>query len=319
MEKRIGDIERDAAKRISITEAANAEGILDNQQAAIATAEIQEASADKQLDIIRNRIEQVMAEGKRLGTVNVELLEELQAQEADAQKKLVEIRKQAFQKKLSDLQQDSQELITVAEAAAAMGQQDNQESAIAIQQIQEQGISNQLKLVRRRISEVGSLNKELNEELRAQEGKLQKELTEIQEQGFQKRLSDLQEDGEERLAIVTANGIRGLADNQKTALKPAAIQEESAKKQLTLIQERLARVSESSIELREKLLKQEADTQAKIAEIRKQAFDKRLADLDQDAQEQQTILEGQLAQGQTTEAEYAQSRYDRSLQSLDNQ
>ena len=72
-------------------------------------------------------------------------------------------------------------------------------------------------------------------------------------------------------------------------------------------------------ELREKLLKLEADTQAKIAEIRKQSFEKRLADIEQDGQEQQTILEGQLAQGLTTEVEYAQNRYNQSLQSLDTQ
>ena len=200
-----------------------------------------------------------------------------------------------------------------------MGVKDNQQAATEIENIQRQSVNDQLKLVRAHIAATNPLNKELSEELKAQEAKLQKELTEIQEQGFQKRLSDLQQDGEERLAIITANGVKGVTDNQETALKSAAIQEESAQQQLALIRDRLARTDAASIELREKLLKQEADTEAKIIEIRKQAFDKRLADVDQDSQEQQTILEGQLAQGLTTESEYAQSRYDQSLQFLDTQ
>lgn len=407
LQKRLSDLQQDAEERMSVTEAANAQGLLDNQQAAAATAKIQEESANKQIEIIRKRIDEVRAEGKKTGKVNQELLEELQAQEANAQKKITEIRKQflqkqlsdlqqdaderlsvitaqnakgdidnqvaatrssaiqkqnldsqlaliqkqlkvvgntnkelreellkqeadiqvkiteiqkqELQKRLSDLQQDSQERIAVVEAAAATGKKDNQQAATEIENIQRQSVNNQLKLVRERIAATSPLNKELNEELKAQEAKLQKELTEIQEQGFQKRLSDLQQDAEERLAIVIANGIRGLADNQETATITAAIQEESAQQQLKLIRNRLAQTSELSIELREKLLKQEADTQVKISEIRKQAFDKRLADLDQDGQEQQTILEGQLAQGLTTEGGYAESRYNQSLQSLDAQ
>jgi hypothetical protein len=407
LQKRLSDLQQDAEERTSIIEAENSQGLLDNQQAAAATAQIQEASANKQIEIIRKRIDEVRAEGKKVGKVNIELLEELQAQEANAQKKLADIRKQflqkqlsdlqqdaderlsvvtaqnakgdidnqvaavrssaiqkqnldsqlaliqnqlkvvgdtnkelreellkqeadiqfkiteiqkqELQKRLSDLQQDSQERVAVVEAAAATGARDNQQAATEIENIQRQSVNDQLNLVRERIAATSPLNKELSEELKAQEAKLQKELTEIQEQGFQKRLSDLQQDAEERLALITSENARGLADNQETALKSAAIQEDSAQRQLALIQERLAQTDETSIELREKLLKLEADTQAKIAEIRKQAFDKRLADIDQDGQEQQTILEGQLAQGLTTEAEYAQNRYNGSLQSLDAQ
>lgn len=407
LQKRLSDLQQDAEERTSIIEAENSQGLLDNQQAAAATAQIQEASANKQIEIIRKRIDEVRAEGKKVGKVNIELLEELQAQEANAQKKLADIRKQflqkqlsdlqqdaderlsvvtaqnakgdidnqvaavrssaiqkqnldsqlaliqnqlkvvgdtnkelreellkqeadiqfkiteiqkqELQKRLSDLQQDSQERVAVVEAAAATGARDNQQAATEIENIQRQSVNDQLNLVRERIAATSPLNKELSEELKAQEAKLQKELTEIQEQGFQKRLSDLQQDAEERLALITSENARGLADNQETALKSAAIQEDSAQRQLALIQERLAQTDETSIELREKLLKLEADTQAKIAEIRKQAFDKRLADLDQDGQEQQTILEGELAQGLTTEAEYAQNRYNGSLQSLDAQ
>jgi hypothetical protein len=319
LQKRLSDLQQDAEERISITEAANAKGLIDNQQAAAATAQIQEASAKKQIEIIRKRIEEVRAEGKKTGKVNAELLEELEAQEANAQKKNAEIRKQFLQKQLSDLQEDSQERIAVVEAAVATGTKDNQQTAAEIERIQRQSVSDQLKLIRERIVATSASNKELSEELRAQEAKLQKELTEIQEQGFQKRLSDLQQDGEERLAIVISAGIRGLTDNQETALKSAAIEEESAQRQLVLIRERLSGISGTSVELREKLLKQEADTQAKIAEIRKQMFDKLLGDIEQDGQEQQTILEGQLAQGKTTEADYAQTRYNQSVQSLDIQ
>lgn len=319
LEKRLSDLEQDATERAAIVASANARGLLDNQQAANATAAIQESSTNRQISLIQKRINEVKAEGVKTKNLNTELLESLQAQEAEAQKKLVEIRKQAFQSQLSDLQQDAQELIAVAEASAAMGVADNQKSADEIENIQAQSIVEQIKLVRRRMDEIGPINQELNEELKAQEAKLQKELADIQEQGFQKRLSDLQQDGEERLAIITSDGIRGLTDNQGTALKSAAIEEESAQKQLALIRERLSQVSGTSIELREKLLKQEADIQAKIAEIRKQAFDKRLADVEQDAQEQQTILEGQLAQGLTTESEYVETRYNRSVQSLDAQ
>lgn len=311
-QKRLTDLREDADERIAVITLANAKGVIDNQQAAIQTAKAQEDGLKNEIALIRERISIV-------GSANQELLEELRKQEAEAQVKLIEVQKQAMQKRLSDLQEDSQQRIAIVEADAAMGLKDNQESAVEIENIQRQGIVNQLKLVRERIASTSSANKELSEELRSQEAKLQTELTEIQEQGFQKRLSDLQQDGEERLAIITSNSARGLTNNQETAIKSAAIQEESAEQQLKLIRDRLAKTSETSMELREKLLKLEADTQAKIAEIRKQAFDKRLADIEQDGQEQQTILEGQLAQGQTTEAEYAQSRYNLSLQSLDNQ
>lgn len=311
-QKRLADLREDADERIALIMLANAKGVIDNQQAAIQTAKAQENGLKNEIALIRERISTV-------GSANQELLEELRKQEAEAQVKLTEVQKQALQKRLSDLQEDSQQRIAIVETDAAMGVKDNQQSAVEIENIQRQGIVSQLKLVRERIASTSTANEELSEELRSQEAKLQKELTEIQEQGFQKRLSDLQQDGEERLAIITANGIRGLADNQETALKSAAIQEESAQQQLKLIRDRLAQTSESSIELREKLLKLEADTQAKIAEIRKQAFDKRLADVEQDGQEQQTSLEGQLAQGLTTEAEYAESRYNQSLQSLDAQ
>lgn len=312
LQKRLSDLQQDAEERTAVINAENAMGVLDNQQSAQKTAKVQQDSLKSQLKLIQERIE-------KTNPANKELLEELRKQEADIQVKITEVQKQELQKRLSDLQQDAQERIAVIEAATAMGTKDNQQSATEIENIQRQSVNEQLKLVRQRIAATSPLNKELTEDLKTQEAKLQKELTEIQEQGFQKRLSDLQQDADERLAIVTANGARGLTDNQETALQSAAIQEESAQQQLKLIQDRLAQTSKLSIELREKLLKQEADTQAKIAEIRKQAFDKRLADVEQDGQEQQTILEGQLAQGQKTEAEYAQSRYDQSLQSLDNQ
>lgn len=405
LQKRIADLEQDATEKIAIIEATNTKGIIDNQQAATAVARTQEESTNKQIQIIRDRIEQVKSEGQKTGKVNIELLEELQAQEANAQKKISEIRRQSLQKQLSDLQQDAEEKqsaiaalnskgeidnqeaavrstaiqkqgldsqlqliqdrlkitgnankelreellkqeadvqvkltelqkqelqkrlsdlredmqqrIAVAESEAATGTKDNQQSALEIENIQKQSISAQLGLVRERISATSSLNKELMEELKAQEANLQKELVEIQEQSFQKRLSDLREDGEERLAIITAESAKGLADNQESALKSAVIQEESANKQLSLIRERLSNTT--SVELREKLLKQEAETESKIVEIRKQAFDKRLSDLEQDGQEQQTILEGQLAQGLATESEYAQARYDRALESIDAQ
>ena len=319
MDSRLSDLQQDAEERIAIVQKANALGAKDNQQAAIETSQIQQKSTNEQIKIVQERIATVIEAGKKSGKANTELLEELRKKEADLQVKITEIQKQELQKRLSSLQQDSQGRVAIVEASAAMGIKDNQQAATEIENIQRQSVNDQLKLVRARIAAISPLNKELNEELRAQEAKLQKELTEIQEQSFQKRLSDLQQDGEERLAIVTANSAKGITDNQETALKSAAIQEESAQQQLALIRDRLARTNLTSIELREKLLKQEADTEAKIIEIRKQAFDKRLADLEQDSQEQQTILEGQLAQGLTTEAEYAQSRYDQSLQFLDAQ
>ncbi|WP_333232645.1 hypothetical protein [Microcoleus sp. Pol12B5] len=309
LQKRLSDLQQDGEERLSVVTALNAKGDIDNQATAVRSSEIQKQNLDSQLALIQGQLSAV-------GGTNKELREELLKQEADIQVKITEIQKQELQKRLSDLRQDSQERVNVVEAAAATGAKNNQRAATEIEDIQRQSVNNQLDLVRERIAATSPLNKELNEELKAQEANLQKELTEIQEQGFQKRLSDLQQDEEERLAVITANGIRGLADNQETALKSAAIQEESAQQQLTLIRERLG---QASGELREKLLKQEADTQSKIAEIRKQAFDKRLADVEQDGQEQQTILEGQLAQGLTTEAKYAESRYNQSLQSLDAQ
>lgn len=311
-QKQLSDLQQDSEEQLAIINSLNAQGIIDNQKAATQSTEIQKQSLLLQLRLVQERVAVV-------GGTNKELSEELLKQEADIQVKITETQKQELQKRLSDLQQDSQERVLVIETAAATGVKDNQQAATEIENIQRQSVNDQLNLVRERIAATSPLNEELNEELKAQKAKLQKELTEIQEQGFQKRLSDLQQDGEERLAIITTNGVKGLTDNQETASKSAAIQEESAQKQLNLIRDRLAETSTTSRELRENLLKQEADTEAKIIEIRKQAFDKRLADIDQDSQEQQTILEGRLAQGQTTEAKYAENRYTRSVQSLDAQ
>jgi hypothetical protein len=308
-QKQLSDLQQDGEEWLAIIMSNNARGLTDNQETAIKSAAVQEESAQQQLMLIQ----------ERLGRASGELREKLLKLEADTQAKITEIQKQELQKRLSDLQQDSQERTTVVEAAAAIGTKDNQESAAEIENIQRQSVNEQLNLVRERIAATSPLNQELNEELKAQEAKLQKELTEIQGQGFQKRLSDLQQDGEERLAIIIADGIKGLTDNQETASKSAAIQEKSAQQQLNLIRDRLTKTGALSIELRESLLKQEADTEAKIIEIRKQAFDKQLADIEQDGQERQTVLDGQLAQGRTTEAKYAEGRYTRSVQSLDAQ
>lgn len=414
MESRLADLQQDAEERVAVVAAANALGEKDNQEAAIATSQIQQKSSNDQLKIVQDRIKAVLTEGEKTGKVNVELLEELRRKEADIQVKITEIQKQELQKRLADLREDADERTAVVVAASTTGIIDNQQSAVKIGQIQRSSLNAQLALIKERISTVNPKNKELLEDLRkqeaevqtkitesqkqeldkrikdleedinertalvesansrglldnqqaanateriqedgtnkqialiqerinevkaegaktknlnielleelqAQEANAQKKLIEIREQGFQKQLSDLQQDGEERLALITSRNARGLADNQETATESVAIQEESAQQQLALIRQRLGQVGGASIELREKLLKLEADTQAKIAEIRKQAFDKRLADVDQDGQEQQTILEGQLAQGLTTESEYAQSRYNLSLQSLDAQ
>ena len=311
-QKQLSDLQQDGEERLAIVASNSARGLADNQEAATKSAAIQEASAQRQLTLIRERLNQVSG-------VSIELREKLLKLEADTQTKITEIQKQELQKRLADLQEDSQQRIAVIEAANALGVIDNQESAKETENIQKQSINQQLQLVRTRIAATSPLNQELNEELKAQEAKLQKELTEIQGQGFQKRLSDLQQDGEERLAIIIADGIKGLTDNQETASKSAAIQEKSAQQQLNLIRDRLTKTGALSIELRESLLKQEADTEAKIIEIRKQAFDKQLADIEQDGQERQTVLDGQLAQGRTTEAKYAEGRYTRSVQSLDAQ
>ena len=323
MESRLADLQQDAEERSSVVAAANAMGNIDNQQAAVKTSQIQQASANDQLKIVQTRIKEVLEEGRKTGKLDIELLEELQKKEADIQVKITEIQKQELQKRLADLQQDSEERVAVITAANATGAIDNQKAAVESSSIQQQSLNQQLELIRER-ARVNSKNKELLEELLKQEADVQVKITEVQKQELQKRLSDLQQDSEERIAIVETANAKGLINNQEAAVQSLQIQETSSENQIELIQKRIQQVTsegqkvgKANIELLEELRTQEANAQKKIIELRKQGFDKRVSDVQQDGQERLAVLEGQLAQGLLSESDFSRQRYELSAQAVD--
>jgi hypothetical protein len=109
LQKRLSDLQQDADKRTAVTEAANAIGILDNQELAVKIAQIQQENLIAQLDLIHQEIAVV-------NSANQELLEKLREQEFDIQVKLVEVQKKELQRRLSDLQAEDEKQISIAAA-----------------------------------------------------------------------------------------------------------------------------------------------------------------------------------------------------------
>src|SRR4028118_1327476 len=99
-------------------------------------------------------MQQVAAEGKKSGKVNIELMEALKKQEAEIQVELTEIDKKAMDARLSDLQQDAEERVAVVQKANALGTKDNQQAAIETSQIQQKSANEQIKIIQERIKVV---------------------------------------------------------------------------------------------------------------------------------------------------------------------
>lgn len=110
LQRRLNDLQQDAEERAAVAVAANAMGILDNQELGAMIAQIQHESLTAQLSLIRQQIATV-------NPVNEELLEELKRQEFDTQVKIIEVQKQEVQRRLRDLQEDAEEQISIAAAS----------------------------------------------------------------------------------------------------------------------------------------------------------------------------------------------------------
>lgn len=110
LQERLNDLQQDADERMVVVEAANAIGILNNQELAVTIAQIQQESLTAQLNLIRQQIATV-------NPANKELLDELRRQEVNTQIKLIEVQEQELQRKLSDLQEDAEERILMAAAS----------------------------------------------------------------------------------------------------------------------------------------------------------------------------------------------------------
>ena len=188
-----------------------------------------------------------------------------------------------------------------------MGTIDNQQAAKQTATIKSASSKAQLQIIQARIAEVvaadkkrGKVSIELLEELKKQEAEIQIEVTDINKKEIESRLSDLQQDADERIAIIQKANALGTKDNQQTAIETSQIQQKSTNEQIKIVQERIAVVvatgkksGKINIELLEELRKKEADLQVKITEIQKQELQKRLSDLQQDAEEQTQPMDEQ--------------------------
>lgn len=102
---------------------------------------------------------------------------------------------------------------------------------------------------------------------------------------LQEKLSDLQQDADERTAVAEAVNEMGILDNEESAVTIAQIQRESLISQLNLIRQGIVAVNPANNELLDELRKQEFDTQVKFIEVQKQELQRRLSDLQEDAEE----------------------------------
>lgn len=110
LQERLSDLQQDAGERTAVAVAANSIGILSNPELGATITEIQHNSLTAQLDLIGQEI-------ATANPANSELLDELRRQEFDTQVKLVEVQKQELKKRLSDLQDEVEERISIAVAS----------------------------------------------------------------------------------------------------------------------------------------------------------------------------------------------------------
>lgn len=333
IQKRTAYVQKKTDQGLAGVSADEAMGNLTADESAQKSLQIQENGERQKLKIVKDKIDKMIAEEKRGVKINKEQLDELKAQESQIQSKISEIRIQAYEKRHNALKASLRKDLAEIETAQNQGDLDNQQAAKATAEATVNGVKDQIRLINEEVAgeqvtlssgltffrRNAGLSEEREKELLTRRAELEKQLTDVGKIEFQKRIQDLQQDAEEYLSVIETTNTLGIADNQKNADDLEQIQTESLKKQLELIAQRKSSVGSRNKEALEELTKQEAEAQKKLSEIRKQSFEKRLSDLEQDGQEYQSILEGQFAQNRITESQFNEQRFNQTNLSLDKQ
>jgi len=115
IQKNLDDLRVSSQQEINAICKVNALGLKGNQQMFVEIEQVQTQLIDNQLHII----ETVITTTSRL---DMESQERLQSLKKELQKELVEIQKQGFRNRLSDLEQDFEERVAVGQASFAIFQ-----------------------------------------------------------------------------------------------------------------------------------------------------------------------------------------------------
>ena len=288
---------KDFDEKLKMSEADRVNGLKDEQQAAIDAQKINEGKIREEMKQLAERKKKLEEEakkrGKSLKEFDKEAAEEIETQEKEHQQKLTEIRKQAFQRRMNDLKEDLQERLAVIEAAQETGKIDNQQAANQTLEATRKSAQQQLQLIKQQLGQLKETDKEGREELLKQQAEVEKQLAQAEKKALKDRTADIEQDTEERLSKIELAEKKG-ADRQATIQESLLEKQKGIAKQLELIQE--AKKTARG-EYLEELISQEQKLQGKLIDIEREAMEQRLADLKEDADEEQAILDEREAAG----------------------
>jgi hypothetical protein len=289
---------KDFDEQLKISEAQRATGLKDEQQAAIDAQKINEGKVREEMKQLENRKKKLEEEAKKAGKslkeFDKEAAEEIETQEAEHQQKLTEIRKQAFQRRMSDLKEDLAERTAVIEASQEKGDIDNQQAAKQTLEATKKSAAAQLKLIDEQLKQLKSTDVEGREELLKQRAEVEKQLSQARKKETKDRIADIQQDSEERTAAIELSEKKGV-DKQIIAQQTLAEKTKEINQELAVIQE--AKKTARG-EYLEELTAQEKKLQGKLIDAQREAMDQQLADLKEDEEEQQAILDKRESDGE---------------------
>lgn len=282
---------KDFDEQLKISEAARATGLKDEQQAAIDAQKINEGKVKEEMKQLAERkaklTEEAKKQGKTLKEYDKEASEEIETQEAEHQQKLTEIRKQAFQRRMSDLKEDLSEQQAVIEASQETGKIDNQQAAKQSLDATRKNAQKQLQLIDEQLKQLKKTDIEGREELLKQKAEIEKQLAQAEKKATKDRIADAEQDTDERLTKIELSEKKG-ADKQVTIQQSLVEKTKGINEQLAIIQE--AKKTARG-EYLEELIAQEQKLQGKLIDAEREAMEQRLADLREDSEEEQAIID----------------------------
>jgi hypothetical protein len=213
-----------------------------------------------------------------------------------------ELRQQEREQRLKDFE-EAQTQLEGRRAQALMDDETYNQATLDITQAR---LDEELAIIEEQRQKLDPNDKEGLEALATREAAIYQQRRESRDRFFQEQRSAIQQDADEQLQLMEAQQSEGKMSQEEYAQASIDLTTARLDKELELVRQQRSQLAATDLEGQEKLAAAEAEILQQRRKAQDQFFDQLRQAASEDAQEQQTILEGEKAQGEMSRGEYAE-------------
>jgi hypothetical protein len=262
---------------------------------------------------------EIQRQRQLIGDTDEDALKTLEAKEAEIRSRRRQAQTQFLQDQVSEIQETNKQQQSLLEAQLAQGEVSREQYNQRTLDLTLTGLEDELAAIAAQKSQIENTESEAYKSLEAQEAEVLKRRQDALGKFLQDQLKAIQDGAQQQKDALSGALATGDLDQRDFNQQVLNIDVEAIDAQLAQVQQRLQEVGETNPKLQQELLAQEGKLYDQRANALKQFLDSQIQDITTDANERQSILEGQLVQGLVSEQNYYQKRRDLQLKSIDDQ